>query len=63
VLVPTHATQKPPFGGVSARFFDEHVEADSVHENIAVYDMAQGLAQSELGARGEIAARPVASAR
>jgi Iron-containing redox enzyme len=28
-------------------FFDEHVEADSVHENIAVYDMAQGLALSE----------------
>jgi hypothetical protein len=28
-------------------FFDEHVEADSVHENIAVYDMAQGLAMSE----------------
>jgi hypothetical protein len=28
-------------------FFDEHVEADSVHENIAVYDMAQGLARAE----------------
>jgi heme oxygenase-like protein len=28
-------------------FFDEHVEADSVHENIAVYDMAQGLAEAE----------------
>jgi Iron-containing redox enzyme len=28
-------------------FFDEHVEADSVHENIAVFDMAQGLAVSE----------------
>jgi len=28
-------------------FFDEHVEADSVHENIAVYDMAQGLALAE----------------
>ena len=28
-------------------FFDEHVEADSVHENIAIYDMAQGLALSE----------------
>jgi hypothetical protein len=28
-------------------FFEEHVEADSVHENIAVYDMAQGLATSE----------------
>jgi Iron-containing redox enzyme len=34
--------------GEDARdFFDEHVEADSVHENIAVYDMAQGLALSE----------------
>ena len=28
-------------------FFDEHVEADSVHENIAVYDLAQGLAIAE----------------
>ena len=28
-------------------FFDEHVEADSVHENIAAYDMAGGLARQE----------------
>jgi hypothetical protein len=35
-------------------FFDEHVEADSVHENIAVYDMAQGLAQSEPQATADI---------
>ena len=28
-------------------FFDEHVEADSVHENIAAYDMAQALAVAE----------------
>ncbi len=28
-------------------FFEEHIEADSVHENIAVYDMAQGLALGE----------------
>jgi Iron-containing redox enzyme len=28
-------------------FFEEHVEADSVHENIAVYDMAQALAIGE----------------
>jgi hypothetical protein len=28
-------------------FFDEHVEADSVHENIAIYDMAQRLAVDE----------------
>lgn len=33
-------------------FYDEHVEADSVHENIAAYDLAGGLArqQSELTA-------------
>jgi hypothetical protein len=35
-------------------FFDEHVEADSVHENIALYDMAQGLAISEPALAGEI---------
>jgi hypothetical protein len=28
-------------------FFTEHVEADSVHENIAAYDMAQGLAMEQ----------------
>jgi hypothetical protein len=28
-------------------FFDEHVEADSVHENIAAYDLAEGLARAE----------------
>ena len=35
-------------------FFDEHVEADSVHENIAVYDMAQGLAVAEPETAGDI---------
>ena len=35
----------------------EHVEADAVHENIAVYDMAQGLAlaEPELAGRGHVA--------
>ena len=28
-------------------FFDEHVEADSVHEQVAARDLAQGLAQAE----------------
>ena len=28
-------------------FYDEHVEADAVHENIAAYDMAGGLAREE----------------
>jgi Iron-containing redox enzyme len=35
-------------------FFDEHVEADSVHENIAVYDLAQGLAIAEPDLAGDI---------
>ncbi len=35
------------FEGDAVEFFDEHVEADSVHENIAAYDMAQGLARAE----------------
>jgi hypothetical protein len=36
--------------GLGARatdFYDEHVEADSVHENIAAYDLAGGLAKQE----------------
>ena len=41
-------------GGEALDFFDEHVEADSVHENIAVYDMAQGLARSEPALTGDI---------
>jgi hypothetical protein len=28
-------------------FYEEHVEADSVHENIAAYDLAQGLARQQ----------------
>lgn len=31
----------------AAAFFDEHVEADSVHEAIAAHDMAGGLARQE----------------
>jgi hypothetical protein len=42
------------FGADALDFFDEHVEADSVHENIAVYDMAQGLAMSEPALAGDI---------
>ena len=35
------------FGDDATDFFDEHVEADSVHENIAAYDLAEGLARAE----------------
>jgi hypothetical protein len=31
----------------ATRFFDEHVEADAVHENIAAVDLAGGLAAQE----------------
>ena len=34
-------------GAEATDFFDEHVEADSVHENIAAYDLAGGLAEDE----------------
>jgi hypothetical protein len=34
-------------GADATDFFDEHVEADSVHENIAAYDLAGGLATAE----------------
>jgi len=39
------------FGGDALAFFDEHVEADAVHENLAAVDLAGGLArqQPELG--------------
>ncbi|WP_320066265.1 iron-containing redox enzyme family protein [Micromonospora sp. RTGN7] len=30
-----------------ARFYDEHVEADAVHEQIAAYDLCGGLARAE----------------
>jgi hypothetical protein len=35
------------YGKDATDFYDEHVEADSVHENIAAYDLAQGLALIE----------------
>ena len=38
----------------ATRFFDEHVEADSVHENIAAYDLAGGLARQEPELAGDI---------
>ena len=44
-------------GSASAReatdFFDEHVEADAVHENIAAVDLAGGLAREEPAVAGD----------
>jgi hypothetical protein len=41
-------------GPDATEFFDEHVEADSVHENIAAYDLAGGLARQEPQLAGDI---------
>lgn len=41
-------------GPEATEFFDEHVEADSVHENIAAHDLAGGLARQEPGLTGDI---------
>jgi hypothetical protein len=35
------------FGEQATRFFDEHVTADAVHENIAAVDLAGGLARQD----------------
>lgn len=42
------------FGERACEFFDEHVEADSVHENIAAFDLAGGLATQEPELAGDI---------
>jgi Iron-containing redox enzyme len=37
------------FDGAATAFFDEHVEADAVHENLAAVDLAGGLARQQPG--------------
>jgi hypothetical protein len=41
------ALRRLGFGVEATDFYDEHVEADAVHENIAAYDLAGGLARQE----------------
>ena len=42
-----NALRRLGFGDEATDFYDEHVEADAVHENIAAYDLAEGLARHE----------------
>jgi Iron-containing redox enzyme len=42
-----NALRRLGFDEEATDFHDEHVEADSVHENIAAYDLAGGLARAE----------------
>ena len=41
-------------GAEVTRFYDEHVEADAVHENIAVWDLAGALARADPPIAGQI---------
>ena len=40
--------------GDATLFFDEHVEADAVHENLAAVDLAGGLVRQDPGASGYV---------
>lgn len=42
-----NAMRRLGFDAEATDFYDEHVEADAVHENIAAYDLAGGLARAE----------------
>jgi len=42
-----NALRRLGFGPEATHFYDEHVEADAVHENIAAWDLAGGLAAEE----------------
>src|SRR3954464_8589414 len=42
------------FGPDATDFFDEHVEADAVHETLAAYDLAGALATDDPGIAGDI---------
>ncbi|SCG75017.1 iron-containing redox enzyme family protein [Micromonospora coxensis] len=39
---------------VATRFYDEHVEADAVHEQIAAYDLCGGLVRAEPGLTADV---------
>ena len=49
-----NALRRLGFDDEAVDFFDEHVEADAVHENIAAYDLAGGLARAEPELAGDI---------
>jgi len=49
-----NALRRLGFDADATDFYDEHVEADSVHENIAAHDLAGSLAQAEPELAGQI---------
>jgi hypothetical protein len=49
-----NALRRLGYGREATHFYDEHVEADAVHENIAAWDLAGGLAAVEPGVAADI---------
>lgn len=49
-----NALRRLGFDREATDFYDEHVEADAVHENIAAHDLAGGLARQEPGVADDI---------
>jgi hypothetical protein len=49
-----NALRRLGFDRSATDFFDEHVEADAVHENVAAVDLAGGLARQEPAVAGDI---------
>jgi len=49
-----NALRRLGFGARATDFFDEHVEADAVHENVAAVDLAGGLARQEPALAGDV---------
>ena len=48
------ALRRLGFNGRATAFFDEHVEADAVHENVAAVDLAGGLIRQDPEIAGDI---------
>ena len=49
-----NALRRLGYGEVVIDFFDEHVEADAVHENLAAVDLAGGLLRAEAELAGDV---------
>jgi Iron-containing redox enzyme len=49
-----NALRRLGFGERATDFFDEHVEADAVHENVAAVDLAGGLARQDPALAGDV---------
>jgi hypothetical protein len=49
-----NALRRLGYGEAATEFFDEHVEADAVHENVAAVDLGGGLARQDRQLGGDV---------